>query len=479
MEGVRRQLPFAVLGTLLVVVLPALLVTVLPGGPLPAIGACLALSLAVSRGASALWGRFPRSRDLIFADLMLWGYLRRLRTERRLEHVRSLVVDSPDDPVEMIKDVRALQQVTTMLESRDAYTRRHSLRVTRHCEGIARGLGLSEEEVARVRTAATLHDLGKFFTPREVLNKPGRLTDEEFAIVKRHPADGAALLHGVVEPEVIAMIRHHHERLGGNGYPDGLGGDAIPLGARIIAVADTFDAITSTRAYRTARPHAKALEVLREESGVALDARAVAAFRTYYSGRRGTAWSGLASSLTVPLRELITAGTRALPAVGAGAALAASGAGGAVAASRVPSNDAAKAKVVKTAAAPRARATAATLRRARETRRREHKTGLSHAKVLSPRPVPGSRGRPNPLPHRPSRPHPGAAGGQPTPTAPAADPQPTAAPATPAPATPAPTQAPPAVTVPSVTVEVGDVEVVTPPVVVELPDLPVHLPPLP
>ena len=140
-----------------------------------------------------------------------------------------------------------------MLESRDTYTRRHSLRVTRHCEGIAKELGLPEAEVARICTAAALHDVGKFFTPREVLNKPDRLTDEEFAVIKRHPGEGAKLVEGVVEPEIVAMIRHHHERLGGSGYPDGICGDDIPLGARIIAVADTFDAMTSTRAYRTAR----------------------------------------------------------------------------------------------------------------------------------------------------------------------------------------------------------------------------------
>jgi putative nucleotidyltransferase with HDIG domain len=144
----------------------------------------------------------------------------------------------------------------------------HSLRVTRHSEAIARALGMGPRDVALVRRAAALHDLGKTLVPREILEKPGPLTPEELAVVRRHPGDGAALLEGVAAPEVVAMVRGHHERLDGSGYPDGLAGDAIPLGARIIAVADSFDAMTSTRPYRAARSREAALAELHAEAGV-------------------------------------------------------------------------------------------------------------------------------------------------------------------------------------------------------------------
>src|SRR4051812_39605758 len=119
-------------------------------------------------------------------------------------------------------------------------------------------MGLPAAEVAKVRTAAALHDVGKLHTPRSILTKPGRLTDSEFALIKRHPVDGAVMTSGIGDPEISAMIRHHHERLDGRGYPDGLSGEDIPVGARIISVADTFDAITSHRTYRRAAHHKRA-----------------------------------------------------------------------------------------------------------------------------------------------------------------------------------------------------------------------------
>ena len=139
--------------------------------------------------------------------------------------------------------------------------------------------------------------MGKLDTPREVLNKPGRLSDDEFALIQRHPVDGAAMVAELGDDEVTAIVRHHHERLDGGGYPDGLQGSEIPLGARIIAVADTFDALTSTRPYRPGCRHKKALDILREEAGTQLDPRAVGAFLRYYTGRRGLPrWAALAEA---------------------------------------------------------------------------------------------------------------------------------------------------------------------------------------
>ena len=190
---------------------------------------------------------------------------------------------------------------------------------------------LSPADVTKVRTAAALHDVGKIHTPREILNKPGRLTDAEFALVQRHPGDGADMLVGIEDPEITAMVRHHHERLDGAGYPAGLTGQEIPLGARIIAVADTFDSITSSRPYRKAAKHKQALDVLSREAGSQLDAAAVAAFLEYYRGRRSVAW--LALMTTGPYRLLtwlggstqsIGAGIAQVPALGVAALLAVS-----------------------------------------------------------------------------------------------------------------------------------------------------------
>jgi putative nucleotidyltransferase with HDIG domain len=247
---------------------------------------------------SVWWARRPGSRDIVFADLMLWGWLRRVRTERRLASARGLLGRSAYlDPA---RKAALLERMSSALESRDLYTHGHSRRVTRHSYRIARQLGLPAADAARIRTAAALHDVGKVETPREVLNKPGRLSDEEFATIKRHPVDGACMVEALGDDELTSMVRHHHERLDGTGYPDGLAGNEIPLGARIIAVADTFDAMTSSRPYRGACKHKKALDVLTQEAGSQLDPGAVAAFRRYYSGKRSVAWS--AFLVTAPQR---------------------------------------------------------------------------------------------------------------------------------------------------------------------------------
>jgi putative nucleotidyltransferase with HDIG domain len=313
--GAERWLPHAIVATAFVVVLPALLVTFLiPAGGvavlLLSIVLGVALSLAAASLGSAIWKRLPGSSDLVFADLMLWGWLRRSVAERRLAQAEKLMDGKVQD-----LSLDALTNLSELLEARDIRTYGHSQRVTRHAERIASAMGLPSEQVAKVRTAAALHDIGKLHTPRAILNKPGRLTDTEFELVKRHPVDGAAMAAGIGDPEITAMIRHHHERLDGRGYPDGLTGEDIPLGARIIAVADTFDAITSNRTYRRAAHHKRALDVLTAEADRQLDGDAVAAFRGYYRGRRTVAWS--AFFLAAPQRVLAWLGG-ASPAIGAG-----------------------------------------------------------------------------------------------------------------------------------------------------------------
>ena len=270
------------------------------------------MSLAAASVGGAIWSRLPGSQDRVFADLMLWGWLRRSVAERRLAQAEKLLGADPQGA-----SLEALIDLSDLLEARDARTYGHSQRVTRHAERIATVMGLPAAEVAKVRTAAALHDIGKLHTPRKILNKPGRLTDSEFALIKRHPVDGAVMTSGIGDPEISAMIRHHHERLDGRGYPDGLSGEDIPVGARIISVADTFDAITSNRTYRRASHHKRALDVLAAEAGKQLDGDAVAAFRGYYRGHRTVALSALLAS--APQRLLTWLGG-ASPVIGAGAA---------------------------------------------------------------------------------------------------------------------------------------------------------------
>lgn len=158
------------------------------------------------------------------------------------------------------------------VEARDLYTRGHSHRVATLSYEIARELRLPRERVRIIHQAAILHDIGKIGVPDAILNKTGALTGEEFAVIQEHPVRGHEIIRDVRSlREEIPGVRWHHERLDGSGYPDGLVGSAIPIDARIIAVADVFDALTSNRSYRTAFAVERALTILREEAGTRLD----------------------------------------------------------------------------------------------------------------------------------------------------------------------------------------------------------------
>src|SRR5437016_844263 len=140
------------------------------------------------------------------------------------------------------------------IEARDPYTSGHSRRVADKARVIAKAIGLREKDIERIVAAALLHDVGKIhevFGP--IISKPGRLTPEEQVIMRTHPVKSAELAGKVTElRDVVPLIRHHHENWDGTGYPDGIGGDAIPLGSRIIMFADTIDAMTTDRPYRAA-----------------------------------------------------------------------------------------------------------------------------------------------------------------------------------------------------------------------------------
>ena len=177
-----------------------------------------------------------------------------------------------------------LEMITTMrqvVDAKDTYTRGHSDRVSYYAVQLARRLGRDEEYCERVRVAGLFHDIGKLSIPDEILLKNGKLTDEEYALVKKHPQDGVKLLSVLSQLRpILPAVRSHHERIDGLGYPDGLKGREIPEEARIIAVADTFDAMTSDRQYRKSLGFRRAMEELDRCKGTQLDANLVTLFQT-------------------------------------------------------------------------------------------------------------------------------------------------------------------------------------------------------
>jgi ribonuclease P protein subunit RPR2 len=174
---------------------------------------------------------------------------------------------------------QSLLGLANALEAKDPYTRGHSERVGIWGGRLAEALGLGPADVDMVTQAGLLHDLGKIGVPETVLRKRGPLDQDEWTLMRNHPIVGAQ----IVAPfeffaEGALVIRHHHERWDGSGYPDGLSGRAIPLGARIVAVADVYDALTSDRPYRPALARDASLAYLAAEAGRTLDADVVAAF---------------------------------------------------------------------------------------------------------------------------------------------------------------------------------------------------------
>jgi HD-GYP domain-containing protein (c-di-GMP phosphodiesterase class II) len=177
----------------------------------------------------------------------------------------------------------SIQMLAGAVDEKDPYTRGHSDRVTRYSVMITREMGIYEEFVEVVRISAQLHDVGKIGIEDRILKKPGALTAEEFEIMKTHTTKGANILRGVAQlKDMIPGIELHHESLDGRGYPHGLKDEEIPLLPRIIAVADTFDALTTTRPYQRAHEPKEALRIIHSISGKRLDPTAVAALTAIY-----------------------------------------------------------------------------------------------------------------------------------------------------------------------------------------------------
>jgi HD-GYP domain-containing protein (c-di-GMP phosphodiesterase class II) len=166
----------------------------------------------------------------------------------------------------------SIEMIAAAVDAKDPYTKGHSGRVAQFSVILAKEIGLPEEEVDKIRISATLHDVGKIGIEDRVLKKPGVLTNEEFEIMKRHTVMGYEIVRQVKQlNEMLPGIRWHHEALNGRGYPDGIKGDELPLMTRIIAVADTFDAITTDRPYQAGSEFPKALEILRKHAGTKYD----------------------------------------------------------------------------------------------------------------------------------------------------------------------------------------------------------------
>ncbi len=194
-------------------------------------------------------------------------YLGRIEDERR--------------HVEEMSDLHlaTIEALALAIDAKDQTAQSHIRRVQVYAAGLAKALGMPEQEIQGVKTAALLHDIGKLAVPEHILSKPGPLTQEEFQKIRIHPQVGAEIISAVPFPYPVApLILSHHERWDGRGYPQGLRGEDIPLGARILTVVDYFDALTSDRPYHRAMEHDAALSVLEQESGKALDPRVVTMF---------------------------------------------------------------------------------------------------------------------------------------------------------------------------------------------------------
>ena len=219
--------------------------------------------------------------DSVELKARIRGGLRIRRVESELALANRNLKQRTSDLVDQQRSLflSTVKSLASAIDAKDEYTRHHSTRVTDFTLKIAGTMGFSEKEAGDLELAALLHDVGKIAVPEDILNKPGKLTDREFALIKEHPARGESILKPVIELKDIArVVRAHHERYDGLGYPDGLKGREIPMGARIMAVADTYDSITSERPYRKAASHRYAVKEIIRCSGTQFDPEVVEHF---------------------------------------------------------------------------------------------------------------------------------------------------------------------------------------------------------
>jgi len=236
-------------------------------------------------------GQVGLSQALAYARDLKSLYETSRARERELERtqarLRAAYQQALQYAIDLRKSYRGLEQASfqsllglaNALEAKDVHTRGHSERVAALARRIALAAGVPPAAADVIAQAGLLHDLGKIGIPEGVLRKAGPLSDEEWAVMRRHPILGAQIVAPLeFFAEGAVIVRHHHERHDGSGYPDGLRGAEIPLGARIVAVVDSYDALTSDRPYHDVHAPGVALSILREEAGWTLDPEVVAAF---------------------------------------------------------------------------------------------------------------------------------------------------------------------------------------------------------
>jgi putative nucleotidyltransferase with HDIG domain len=212
-----------------------------------------------SRELARLYRDLGRNQDALQLLNASYRLFRRLDAHRDLIDVGGKVADLENTYLAVVRGWGE------SIESSDSYTHGHCERVATYAARVALALGLTDDEVTTVRLGAYLHDVGKVRVPHEILNKPGRLTDAEFQVMQQHPVYGVELLADVDFPwDIKPIIRWHHEKYDGTGYPDGLRGDEIPLHAQIVCVADVYDALTTSRSYRSAMSQERALSILEQ-----------------------------------------------------------------------------------------------------------------------------------------------------------------------------------------------------------------------
>lgn len=286
----KRSLWLSLVATFSVAVVPtfsAFAVLVFSQGD-PYVLAAVIVSIVLTAGAviggAALWAAQPESEGISFADLMLWNWVRHHNAERTLVESTSVlgfdrtgrrVGPSSAEPHEQL---RAMRAIASALDAQSSYTLGHSRRVEAHARKVGAALDLEPSIVEELALAAALHDLGNVAVPDAILRKAGELTSGERVEIERHALLGAEMAELTGSDAIVAGIRHHHEHWEGSGYPNGIAGTQIPLYARVIAIAEAYDAMTSARAYRHGFGTRDAIGILRAEAGGQFDPELVEVF---------------------------------------------------------------------------------------------------------------------------------------------------------------------------------------------------------
>ncbi len=256
----------------------------------------LTLEGDASRELAELYGRLGRNRETLQALNRAHVCFTLLRARHELADVGRRMSRLEGDFLDVVR------KWGESIESKDIHTQGHCERVADLAGALAAKAGLDDGSLFWFRIGALLHDVGKLIIPSDLLNRPGQLTDEEWALVRKHPEAGVEMLADVEFPwDVSPMVRGHHERWDGKGYPDGLAGESIPLPARILCVADVYDALTTERSYKRAFSHLEAMEIMRREVGKQFDPQLFVKFEELV--RRGAVKTPTAAQRAMPARS--------------------------------------------------------------------------------------------------------------------------------------------------------------------------------